>query len=172
MTAFDDDRFDTLCSRVLDGEATAEERSELSRWLESTPEARRRYDEFVALESLVFAVGTTDRPGVTAESPVDATLATLAGAGLPLPDEEEEETVFSGASATWIGAAMLAAILWFTPTEPPEPVTDHPDDRQKPVGLEVASLSPGQIAIHQPTEDPSIQFIWIGSSPPSEGNRP
>ena len=165
MTRFDENRFDSLCSRVLDGDATGAERSEFAELLASTPEAGRRYEEFVALESMVFAVGTTDRQEAVAEDPP------LPAFGIPIPDEEEEETALAGSHATWIGAALLAAILWLSPSDSPTPISEREQDPAV-VGLEVASLSPGQVAIHQPTEDPAIQFIWIGSAPPSEGNRP
>ena len=165
MTRFDEDRFDSLCSRILDGDATTAEKSTFAELLESTPEARRRYDQFVALESMVFAVGTSDRYEAPADDPPWPVF------GTPLPEEEEEETALAGSHATWIGAALLAAILWLSPSDSPTPISEREQDPAV-VGLEVASLSPGQVAIHQPTEDPAIQFIWIGSAPPSEGNRP
>ena len=66
------DRFDQLCSRFLDGLATAEETGELASWLRSHPEHARDFRESFQLDQLLRVLHTPARAQV-----IDAIIAQL-----------------------------------------------------------------------------------------------
>lgn len=162
-------RLDALIQRKLDDELTADERAELAAAVAADPAARRRHDEFVALEDLLFVVGSSDRSVDSGEP--DPALA--AASSMPVPTEEE-----FASSGAWlpslVGAAVLAAIIWLVPPqEGPRPdggVTDGSvPDGSVPVPvhthapLQVASVSEGWLAVPVETDDPGVQFVWLCS---------
>ena len=164
-----DERFELLCQKHLDGEATETERDELKQTIATDSAARRRFDEFVALEGLLFEVGNTDRTddrrrAAVGASHFDSELADRGRESIP----DEEDAVMSG---TWMsslaGAAALALIIWWGIPETPTSTHDSHMCQSKEIStplvetLEVAALSEGLRAIVQDTEDPLIQFIWI-----------
>ena len=155
-------RFELLCQKHLDDEATEAERAELTETIARDPAARRRFDEYVALEGLLFAVANTERPD---EEPREAAppLDLFDASRDAIPSEEE-----AALSGAWIsslaGALLLAVIVWSGLPDPSTPKPTQTVEETKPPlrRLEVAALSPGLHAVVQETEDPSIQFIWIG----------
>ena len=158
-------RIDELAQRQLDGELDGTERAELSALVASDPAAGRRLDEYVALEGLLFAVGSTDRPH---EPTVDPVLSTLGADAVP----SEEELALAG---SWIpsvvGAIVLAAlILWGIPSSPPidAPPTNHELAAANP--LEVARISEGLVALPGVSENPDIQIVMIHQWQPAERN--
>ena len=145
----DPTRTDRLITRQLDGEITPDERVELDRILAEDPTARRRRDEFVALESLLFAVGSTDRARLEDRIAV--------GSHIPPSARVPRAVALSGALLLALAIALAARLL-------PSPRGGTPDSPS----LVIQSLSEGYLAVATPTEHPDVQIIWLYPADPRE----
>ena len=147
-------RIEELLQRQLDDELTADERSELAERLARDPAARRLRDEYVALEGLLFAVGSSDRI-----APEESTVETVPEVWTEaLPDADHEDAVLVSAGG-WIpsvvGALVLAALVWFG-FDPPTP-----DPAETTPVLAVNSISDGWLAVPSESQNPDIQIVWV-----------
>jgi anti-sigma factor RsiW len=153
-------RLETLIQAHLDGELTDAERDELAAAVASDPAARRLRDEYVALEGLLFAVGSSERT----ESPGTAPPRAAAASSRRRPALARP--------AAWLvpalAAAALLAFAWVGVSLAPLP---RPADTggsaarstapRELAGLHVTDLSPGHIAVEVPCEHPDVQIVWL-----------
>lgn len=148
-----EERLEALIQRQLDGELPPTERAELAAILAEDPAARRRHEEYVALEGLLFAVGTTERTEGTRES-----------AAAP-PADRRRTAATSRARLVPALAVILLALLVLPRIVAPPGSPPSPSPRTGAVAaredLRVRGLSEGHLAVALPCENPNVQIVWL-----------
>jgi len=151
-----EERFEELVRRRLDGELSPSERTELAAIVTADPAARRRLDEYVALEGLLFAIGSSDR----ANDPEASRAERDARRGLrPGPASVPAPSGLPAAlAALLLAAVILAGIAAPPPRRPPDPRTTPPVASER---VRITGLSAGHLAVALQSQDPNVQIVWL-----------
>lgn len=158
-----DERVDDLLQRHLDGELAPPERAELAALLAADPRARRRHDEYVALEGLLFALASGERAD-------DAD-----GDAPPRPVPDRAPLSARRRLAPTLAALLLFAVILAGIAPPPgrrhEEIAERIDRAAPPADLRITSLSEGHLAVAIPSQDPNVQIVWLYRTEPRPEER-
>jgi len=153
-----EDRLEALIQRQLDGELPPAERAELAAILACDPAARRRHEEYVALEGLLFAVGTTERADpARGRGPEDRLRSLPTSRPRLVP-----------ALVLLLLALVLLPRVLAPPERSPSPRPGAVAGRE---GIRITDLSEGHLAVALPSANPNVQIVWLYRTEPRPEER-